>query len=60
MPDQRAIEGFLFEEVRLLDDREFEAWSDLFTDDGIYWVPAVPGQKNPQDHVSLFYDDKEM
>jgi benzoate/toluate 1,2-dioxygenase beta subunit len=54
------IEAFLYEEARLLDDREFEKWVDLFTDDGIYWVPAKKGQANPHDHVSLFYDDKEI
>lgn len=53
------IEQFLFEEARLLDDREFEKWSELFLDDGIYWVPAMPGQESPYDHVSLFFDDKE-
>ncbi len=53
------IEQFLFEEARLLDDREFERWSEQFLDDGIYWVPAMPGQDSPHDHVSLFYDDKE-
>jgi 3-phenylpropionate/cinnamic acid dioxygenase small subunit len=53
------IAQFLFEEARLLDDREFEKWSDLFLDEGIYWVPAKPGQESPLDHVSLFYDDKE-
>ena len=53
------IEQFLFEEARLLDDREFENWSDLFVDEGIYWVPATPGQESPLNHVSLFYDDKE-
>lgn len=57
--DQTEIEQFLFEEARLLDDREFENWSELFLDDGIYWVPAIPGQTSPYDHVSLFFDDKE-
>jgi 3-phenylpropionate/cinnamic acid dioxygenase small subunit len=57
--DKAEIEQFLFEEARLLDDREFEVWSELFLDDGIYWVPAKAGQVSPYDHVSLFYDDKE-
>jgi 3-phenylpropionate/cinnamic acid dioxygenase small subunit len=57
--DLGEIEQFLFEEARLLDDREFEMWSDLFLDDGFYWVPARPDQESPRNHVSLFYDDKE-
>ena len=28
----------------LLDARRFRDWMGLFTDDGTYWVPAVPGQ----------------
>lgn len=52
--------SFLYMEARLLDERRFEAWRDLFTDDGYYWVPARPDQPNPHDEVSIFYDDKEL
>ena len=52
--------NFLFMEARLLDERRFEEWRDLFTDDGYYWVPARPDQLNPLDEVSIFYDDKEL
>ncbi|MBH64057.1 MAG: aromatic-ring-hydroxylating dioxygenase subunit beta [Alphaproteobacteria bacterium] len=52
--------SFLFQEARLLDERQFEAWRDLFTEDGYYWVPARPDQPNPLDEVSIFYDDKEL
>lgn len=58
MPDLRAIEAFIQDEVRLLDERRFEDWMDLFADDGIYWVPTAPGQENPHRTVSLFYDNK--
>jgi 3-phenylpropionate/cinnamic acid dioxygenase small subunit len=34
------IEQFLYREARLLDDRRFEAWLDLFTDDVRYWMPV--------------------
>ena len=33
------IQDFLVHEARLLDDRAFEAWLDLFTDDIVYWMP---------------------
>ena len=59
LPSHKELEDFLFEEARLLDDREFERWSELFLDDGYYWMPAKPNQANPYDHVSLFYDNKE-
>jgi benzoate/toluate 1,2-dioxygenase beta subunit len=55
----RAVEDFLIHEADLLDERRFEDWAALFTDDGIYWVPAVPDQDNPFDTISIFYDDRE-
>ena len=58
--DSREFEQFLFHEARLLDDRRFRDWMGLFTEDGIYWVPAVPGQESPFDQASLFYDDRDL
>jgi 3-phenylpropionate/cinnamic acid dioxygenase small subunit len=37
------VQQFLFREARLLDERRFEEWLELFTDDAIYWMP---GRKN--------------
>jgi benzoate/toluate 1,2-dioxygenase subunit beta len=36
-----AAAEFLYREARLLDTRKFGEWLDLFTDDAIFWVPAV-------------------
>ncbi len=35
----REIEDFLYREADLLDEREFQAWLDLFSDDIRYWMP---------------------
>jgi len=35
----RSVERFLHREADLLDDRQFEAWLDLLTDDIHYWMP---------------------
>jgi ethylbenzene dioxygenase beta subunit len=56
--DREAIHDFLVREANLLDDREFEAWAELFTEDGLYWVPLRPGQESPDTEVSLFCDDR--
>jgi 3-phenylpropionate/cinnamic acid dioxygenase small subunit len=37
---QGEIEQFLYREARLLDERRFDAWLDLFTDDVRYWMPV--------------------
>ncbi len=56
--DRAAVEAFLIHEAGLLDDRRFDEWRDLFEEDGYYWVPLHPDQKNPEDEVSLFFDDR--
>ncbi|HYM30514.1 MAG TPA: aromatic-ring-hydroxylating dioxygenase subunit beta [Candidatus Cybelea sp.] len=58
LPDVGEIERFLSEEARMLDEGRYDEWLGLFTDDGIYWVPLEPGQTDPINHVSLFYEDR--
>src|SRR5215471_16550152 len=58
--DRAPFEMFLIHEARLLDERRFREWMELFTEDGSYWVPAVPGQQSPFDQASLFYDDRDL
>ncbi len=36
----REIEQFLYREARMLDNRQYHAWLDLFTDDVRYWMPV--------------------
>jgi 3-phenylpropionate/cinnamic acid dioxygenase small subunit len=58
--DRAAVEEFLVHEARLLDERRFHDWMELFAEDGTYWVPAAPGQESPFDQASLFYDDRDL
>jgi 3-phenylpropionate/cinnamic acid dioxygenase small subunit len=53
-----SVTAFLTDEARLLDDQNWQEWSELFTEDGIYWVPAGYQQVEPRRHVSLIYEDK--
>lgn len=55
-PPLRDLEQFLYLEARLLDERRWEEWGALFTEDGEYWVPATRGQPDPKNHVSLIYE----
>jgi len=48
----------LHEEARLLDEREFAAWLDLYTEDAIYWMPARWGQESREYEVSLMNEDR--
>ena len=36
----REVEQFLYHEARLLDERRFHEWLDLFTEDTHYWMPT--------------------
>ncbi len=56
----QEIESFLIAEARLLDERRWEDWLALFTDNGWYWVPLEEGQANPREVVSLIYDDRRL
>ncbi len=58
--DTAEVERFLVEEAALLDRGAWEAWINLFTPDGCYWVPASPAQSDPFDHVSLFFENRPL
>ena len=57
-PSEQDLVRFVVREARLLDERRFDEWYELFTDDAYYWVPLTPGQKDPHLHNSLAYEDK--
>jgi ethylbenzene dioxygenase subunit beta len=54
------LEAFVLREARLLDERRFAEWLALFADDGVYWVPTLPGQGSPQEALSLFHEPKPL
>ncbi len=55
---EQELVRFVVREARLLDEKRFDEWYELFTDDAYYWVPAAPGQADPLNHNSLAYEDK--
>jgi 3-phenylpropionate/cinnamic acid dioxygenase small subunit len=48
----------VYREARLVDEKRFDEWYELFTDDGLYWMPLTQGQPPGEAHTSLFYEDK--
>ena len=57
-PDLRpAVEQALYHEARLLDDRQYRAWLERFTEDCIYWVPLDP-VADPRTKISYLLDDR--
>ena len=55
----RAAVEFLYREARLADEARYAEWLTLWTDDGVYWVPATtdPGA-DPERHLSHIYDNR--
>ena len=56
--DLRMIEQFLYREAMLLDEKRWQEWLALYTEDCFYWVPSVVGQKDPVNTVSLYAEDR--
>ncbi len=50
-------ETFLYREARLLDTWQLEAWLDLFTKDGTYWIP-IDDAKPPSRNTSMIHDTR--
>lgn len=54
------IEDFILAEAELLDQGRFTDWLALFTEDGFYWMPSEPGQADPLNTASIFYEDRNI
>jgi 3-phenylpropionate/cinnamic acid dioxygenase small subunit len=57
-PSDLPLVEFVYREARLLDEKRFDEWYDLYADDARYWMPLTRGQPNGETHTSLFYEDK--
>jgi biphenyl 2,3-dioxygenase beta subunit len=63
---QFEVEQFLYHEARLLDDRKFDEWLDLLTDDIHYWMPIrrtttmreIENEFTAPGAMAFFDDDK--
>jgi benzoate/toluate 1,2-dioxygenase beta subunit len=56
----RAVEQLLYHQAECLDGRNWQGFIDLFTEDGLYWVPASPEQTTGDGVPSIFYEDRDL
>ena len=56
---RNEAEDYLYREAAILDQREYDRWLTLFTDDGIYWLP-MEDDGDPHLQSSILYDDTKM
>ena len=53
---RQELEDFVLREARLLDERRFADWLELFAEDALYWVPTA----REQPALSLFYETRAL
>ena len=60
--EQRAtledVTQFVYREARLQDEHQYDAWESLWADDGVYWVPANGDDIDPEQKMSILYDNR--
>lgn len=57
--DHRAVAEFLYREARLADEARYAEWLALWTEDGVYWVPATTEpDADPERQLSHIYDNR--
>ncbi len=52
------VSQFLFREARHQDNHAYDAWEALWTDDGVYWIPANGESGDPEKEMSIIYDNR--
>lgn len=57
-PDDQELIEFVYHEARLIDEKRLDEWYELFTQDGLYWMPLTRNQPQGRTHTSLFYEDR--
>ena len=57
---QYDVEQFLYRQAELLDSKQWQPWIDLFTPDGVYWMPPEPSYKTWDGQPAIFAEDKNL
>ncbi len=57
---QRAVERFLYRQAEILDEKQWDDWLALFTEDGHYWMPAEDDQEDGEGVPNIFWENLDM
>lgn len=57
---QRSVEQFLYAQSEHLDARRWAEFIELFTDDGVYWMPPGPEYTTWDGMPAIFAEDRDM
>ena len=54
------VEQFLYRQSEFLDNRDWDAWLDLFAPTGIYWIAAHPDDPSPDGRPCICCEDRYL
>lgn len=54
------LQDFIYDEARLLDEGDFEAWLALFSEDGRYWVPLKGRAQTEEERHNAIADETPL
>jgi benzoate/toluate 1,2-dioxygenase subunit beta len=54
------VQQFLYRQSDLLDEKRWPEFIDLFTDDGLYWMPPAPHYTTWEGQPSIFIEDRDL
>jgi len=57
---QAAVERFVYRQAEYLDEKAWDEWLALFTDDGHYWMPAEEDQTDGDGLPNIFWEDLSL
>jgi len=57
---QHDAEQFLYRQAALLDDKRWQDWIDLFTADGVYWMPPDASYQTWDGQPAIFAEDRDL
>jgi 3-phenylpropionate/cinnamic acid dioxygenase small subunit len=57
---QHDAEQFLYRQAALLDEKKWQDWIDLFTADGVYWMPPEPAHTTWDGMPAIFAEDRNL
>lgn len=53
-----AVTDLLYREALCLDEARLDDWMGLYSEEGVYWMPAHPNQICPDTEISILYENK--
>ena len=57
---QLAVERFLYRQAEILDEKQWDDWLTLFTEDAHYWMPAEEDQTDGEGVPNIFWENLDL